>query len=218
VRPAKDPARAGAHTLARSFGWAWAGLTETAVRERNMRLHLALGVLAASAAALLPLGGAEQALLLLATALVVAGEVANSALEAVVDLVSPGPDPRARIAKDAAAGAVLALAAGSVVVLVAVALPAALALASRRALVPFLPGVAGAALAALAAALLPAPRPRPLLVDAALAGAAAAGLLLVARAAERRAGVGAAALLALVAVGGAVRRRRGALSPRGPAP
>src|SRR5512146_1591627 len=82
------------HTLVQSFRWAWDGLGGAAVRERNMRIHVALGVLASAAASLLPVGGAERALLLLAVALVVAGEAANSALEAGVDLVSPSWNER----------------------------------------------------------------------------------------------------------------------------
>lgn len=206
-RPFPAGAPSPRHTLAQSFRWAWAGLGGAAVRERNMRIHLALGVLASAAAALLPLGGAERALLLLAVALVVAGEAANSALEAVVDLVSPGWNERARVAKDAAAGAVLALACGSVVVLLAVALPAIRVLSSRW---PALaPGVAGAVVAAAASWLLPSPGRRPVALDAALFAGGAAGVAAVALSADGVAGVAAAALLLALAGGSAVRRRRG---------
>ena len=67
-RGAEEPGGEAApprHTLAQSFRWAFAGLAGAALRERNMRIHLGLGALASSAASLLPLGGAEQALLLL---------------------------------------------------------------------------------------------------------------------------------------------------------
>jgi len=195
------------HTLVQSFGWAWDGLGGAAVRERNMRIHLALGVLASAAASLVPLDGAQRALLLLAVALVVAGEAANSALEAVVDLVSPTWNARARVAKDAAAGAVLALAGGSAVVLLAVALPAIPALRARW---PALaPGVAGALAASAATGFLPAPGRRPALVDAILFAVGALGVAAVARSADGAAGVAAAALLLLLAGGAAVRRRRG---------
>lgn len=195
------------HTLLQSFGWAWAGLGGAAVRERNMRIHVALGVLASAAAAMLPVGGGERALLLLAVALVVAGEAANSALEAVVDLVSPAWNDRARVAKDAAAGAVLALAAGSAVVLLAVALPAIPGLRARWATLA--PGVAGALIASVAAVVLPSPGRRPAAVDALLFVVGALGIAAVARASEAVAGVAAAALLLLLAGGAAVRRRRG---------
>jgi len=205
--PAREPPPHRRHTLAQSFRWAWDGLGGAAVRERNMRIHLALGVLASAAAALVPLGGAERALLLLAVSLVVAGEAANSALEAVVDLVSPAWNARARVAKDAAAGAVLALAAGSAVVLVAVALPALPALRARWP--GAAPGIAGALAASAATGLLPAPGHRPALADALLFTTGVIGIAAMAGAADGAAGIAAAALLLSVAGGAAVRRRRG---------
>ncbi len=206
AKPRRD-GPASRHTLAQSFRWAWDGLGGAAVRERNMRIHLALGVLASAAASLVPLPGPERALLLLAVALVVAGEAANSALEAVVDLVSPAWNERARVAKDAAAGAVLALAGGSLVVLLAVAVPAVPLLRERW---PALaPGVAGALAASIATGFLPAPGRRPAAVDVVLLMAGAVGIAAVARSADAVAGVAAAALLLALAGGAAVRRRRG---------
>jgi len=200
------PTASPRHTLAQSFRWAWSGLSGVALRERNMRIHLALGVLASAAAALLPVDGGERGLLLLTVALLVAGEAANSALEAVVDLVSPAYSARARVAKDAAAAAVLVLACGSVVVLLSVALPALPALRGR---LPSLGlGAAGALCACAAAGLLPSPGSRPAAVDAALFSAGAAGLAVLARSAHGFSGVAGAALLLALAAGAAVRRRR----------
>jgi diacylglycerol kinase (ATP) len=208
-RPRPAPPVKGAHGLARSFGWAWTGLVETAQRERNLRVQLAAGVLVSSFAAVAPLAALERALLLLCVAAVVAAEAGNSALEAVVDLAAPGLDERARIAKDAAAGAVLALAAGAAVVLAAIALPhgRALAAAAGELAVP-----AAAALGAAAAAgSLPAPGRRPRAVDVALAVGGGACLVPVARAARAPgagSGVAAAALLLVLAADAARRRRR----------
>lgn len=188
----------------RSFAFAWAGLSEAAARDRNLRIHLAIGVLAGALAARAPLEPAGRALLLACVAAVIAAEALNSALEAAVDLASPGHDERARVAKDAAAGAVLALAAGSVLVLAALAGPrlggllvAAGALGA--------PG-GGALLAAGAAFALPAPRRRSRAADLALALAGVAGLALVARGAASQAGSVAAALCIAVAASGAARR------------
>ena len=113
----------GRHGLLRSFAFAWAGLAEGAVRDRNLRIHLALGVLAGAVAARAPLEPVERAVLVACVAAVVAAEALNTAIEAAVDLAAPGWDERARVAKDSAAGAVLVLAAGSVLVLVALAGP-----------------------------------------------------------------------------------------------
>lgn len=204
--PPGDPPPKGAHGIARSFGWAWTGLVEGALRERNLRVQLAAGVLVASFAAVAPLAPVERALLLLCAAAVIAAEAANSALEAVVDLAAPRLDERARIAKDAAAGAVLALAAGAAVVLVAIALPVLPVLRARAGdlVVP-----AAAALGAAAATgVLPSPGPRTRGADVLLALGGVACLVPVARATTAPAGVIAAALLLSVASDAARRRRR----------
>lgn len=192
------------HGLARSFVVAWSGLTEGALRDRNLRIHLAAGVLAGAFAARAPLEAAERAVLVLCVVLVVAAESLNSALEAVVDLASPGFDERARAAKDAAAGAVLAIAAGSVLALVAIA---GAHLEAIRAAAPRLVLPAAGALAAAGATLaLPAPRARPLGLDRALAAAGLLGLALVAWRAPATAGVLAAVACLAVAAGGAAKR------------
>lgn len=178
-----------ASTLWRSFGHAWDGLVAAARAERNMRIHVVAGILAGSFAALAPLSGGERAIIVLCTALVVAAEAGNTALEALVDLVGGAPSAPARIAKDAAAGAVLVLAAASVAVfgLVVWGNRAGL-LASWRALVP--PALAGLGLAAVAALALSRVRP----AAAGVAPVAAAGGLFVV------ALVGASSCVACVAV------------------
>lgn len=197
--------------LRASLGFAWSGLVEGAVRDRNLRIHLGAGVLVGAFVARAPLAPAERGLLALCVAAVLAAEAANSALEAAVDLASPGPDERARVAKDSAAAAVLALAAASVVALLAVAAPRAAELAARlRA-----PGpgetlaLAGAVAAGGAAALLPAARRRPLAADVALGAAGWAGIVAVGWGAESQAGTAVAALCLAAAVAAARWRRVG---------
>ena len=196
----------GQHGLLRSFAFAWAGLAEGAVRDRNLRVHLALGVLAGAVAARAPLEPAGRALLVACIAAVVAAESLNSAIEAAVDLASPGWDERARVAKDSAAGAVLALAAGSVLVLAAIAGPRLRDLLEGGGLLG-LPGAA-AVLAAAATFLLPAPRRPSRAANLVLALVAIAGVAVVARGASGEAGSIAAALCAAIAIGGAARRPR----------
>ena len=94
------------------FRHACEGIAEALRTQRNLRIHaLALAlVLAAGLMARLP--ALEMALLLLAVALVVVAELFNTAVEAVVDLVTGEYHPLAKFAKDVAAGAVL-MAAGA---------------------------------------------------------------------------------------------------------
>jgi diacylglycerol kinase (ATP) len=145
---------------------AWAGVVETALYQRNMRIHLVAGLLVALVGSGVALGIAEQLALLLCVFLVLSAEVANSALEALVDLVTRDRHDRARAAKDAGAGAVIVLAVGSVAVLVAVLVHVWPAIAASRAAV-LRQAVAGLPLAAIAAALL-APLHRPRALDLAL--------------------------------------------------
>lgn len=191
-------------TFLESVRHAWNGLADGALRERNLRAHLALGALAGAFAAHAPLSPGGRGLLVLCIAVVIAAESLNSALEATVDLASPGLHERARFAKDAAAGAVLAVAAGSVLVLLAVAAPAWTALRERA---PSLAvPAAGSAVVAIAAVLLASPRGRSRAADAAIALAGLAGLAAVAHRAEGQAGTAAAALCFAVAAGAALRR------------
>ncbi len=60
----------------------------------------------------------EWIILILLCVLVLALEAINTAVEAVVDLVSPDYHPLAKVAKDAAAGALLFVVGGSLVVAV----------------------------------------------------------------------------------------------------
>ena len=200
-RPAK-----GWPAFAASFGWAWTGLVEGALRDRNLRVHLAAGVLAGAVAALAPLAPAERALLLLAVALVIALEGANTALELAVDLARPGLDEGARRAKDTAAGAVLAVAAGAVLVAAAVLGPRAGETLEALGAAPL--AAAGAVAASAAAGLLPWRAGRSGRRDAGLALLGVAGLAALAAGAAAFSGIAASALCLAVALE-AARRARG---------
>jgi diacylglycerol kinase (ATP) len=105
-----------------SFGHALRGLVEVTARERNMKLHVLAGTAVGLLAAEVALPAPSRLALLLAVMLVVAAEMGNSALEALVDLHTRELREEARRVKDAAAGGVLVLALGSVLIALAVAL------------------------------------------------------------------------------------------------
>ncbi len=102
-----DPGPPSLLRTARSFRYALAGLLYLARTQPNFRVHLVAAVAALGAGAVLQISSIETAALLLTIGLVLVTEALNTAIEAVVDLASPGPHPLARIAKDAAAAAVL---------------------------------------------------------------------------------------------------------------
>ncbi len=91
----------------RSFVYAFQGIGYTLRTQRNMRVHLGLGVVAAGLGLWLGLNSTEWAVLLVIMALVYCLEMINTVAEAVVDLVTEEYHPLAKIAKDVAAGAVL---------------------------------------------------------------------------------------------------------------
>jgi diacylglycerol kinase len=95
----------------RSFGYAVAGLSYLVRTQPNFRVHLCATIAVIGAAVALRASAIEVAVLLLAIGLVLVGEAFNTALEAVVDLASPGLHPLAKVAKDVTAAGVL-LAAG----------------------------------------------------------------------------------------------------------
>jgi len=84
--------------------------------QRNAWIHGVMTVLVVVLGLWLRIAWAQWPPLLLAVALVWMAEFINSALEAIVDLASPGRHPLARVGKDVGAAAVLiaALAAAAI--------------------------------------------------------------------------------------------------------
>ena len=76
-------------------------------RERSFRTQCVFGVLALAVTMVVRPGWLWAALIVLSIALVLALELANSALEYLIDRVHPDLAPEIKLAKDAAAGAVL---------------------------------------------------------------------------------------------------------------
>ncbi len=93
--------------LYKSFGYAFEGIGNTILHERNMQIHCTVTMLVVIFGFLLKISLLEWFVCLLLFALVLSLELVNTALEAVVDLVTTEKKPLAKKAKDAAAGAVL---------------------------------------------------------------------------------------------------------------
>ncbi len=99
-----------------SFGHAFAGWGYVIRNTPNARIHATIGLAALLAAVLLNLDTTQWAVLWVAIGLVFTAEFFNTALEALVDLVSPEVHPLAKIAKDVAAGSVLFAACAAIMV------------------------------------------------------------------------------------------------------
>jgi len=107
----------------KSLGHAINGIKSTARRERNFRIHIFFAVLAISLCIVFRVDALHFILVGFAIFFVMAMELVNTAIEAVVDMYCRGkPHPLAKLAKDAAAAAVLLAAINSVVVGIFVAI------------------------------------------------------------------------------------------------
>lgn len=84
--------------------------------QRHLRFHLAAGVVSIAAGVWKGLGSTEWLVLVLLIASVLAAELMNTAIESLVDLISPEYHQLAKVAKDTAAGAVLIVAVAALVI------------------------------------------------------------------------------------------------------
>lgn len=95
-------------------GWRAAWATEKSLRQWTL-----VNLVSATLAFALDLTAGERALILALGLLVLAAELLNTAIEEVVDMISPGPSPAAKKAKDCgSAGVALAALAGGIAWLV----------------------------------------------------------------------------------------------------
>lgn len=114
--PISDNRARRGHGLAAAFGYAFDGFADAWRTQPNLRIHavVAVVVIGAGLVARLPL--LAWTAIAFAIALVVAAELVNTAIEALVDLASPAEHPLARRAKDVSAAAVLVSVLGAVAV------------------------------------------------------------------------------------------------------
>jgi undecaprenol kinase len=103
-------------TFLHRFGFAVAGIVAVWRRERSFRTQTAAAFAAVVVTALLRPGWLWAAAVVLSITLVLALEVLNSALEAMIDHLHPEIAPAIKVAKDAAAGAVLVASIGAAIV------------------------------------------------------------------------------------------------------
>lgn len=100
--------------LIESFNHAIDGIIYTFKTEDNFKRHIFMAILAAIVSLFFDLSRLEMAILCITITFVIFAEMINTALESVVDLLYEYYEPRAKIAKDVGAGAVLVSALNSV--------------------------------------------------------------------------------------------------------
>ena len=99
--------KTGKHPLYKSFGYAFEGIFAGIRGERNMKIHCFAAVCVVVAGVLFHISVTEWCICLVLFGLILSLELVNTAIEAVVDLVTEDKKPLAKLAKDTAAGAVL---------------------------------------------------------------------------------------------------------------
>lgn len=93
--------------LINSFRYAFVGIFFCLLHERNVQIHCLAACVVSGLGFYFHITKIEWLILLLTIGVVFALEIVNTAIEKTVDLVTTDVKPLAKIAKDAAAGAVL---------------------------------------------------------------------------------------------------------------
>ena len=106
ARNSRRKQKTTAQTITKSFGHAFDGIF-AGLEERNMKIHCTMAVLVVFFGLVLHISVTEWCICLVLFGLIMGLELVNTALEAVVDLVTKEYQPLAKRAKDTAAGAVL---------------------------------------------------------------------------------------------------------------
>lgn len=101
--------------LVNSFKYAIAGIITSFRKERNMKIHFLIMLVVIIAGIWLKISQQEWFLCIIWFSVVIAGELFNTAIETTVNLAMPYKNPKAKAAKDIAAGAVLVLAIGAAI-------------------------------------------------------------------------------------------------------
>ena len=109
--------------LLKTLSYGFNGIFYTLKHERNMVIHFLVMILVIIAGIVFEITFVEWGVCFVLFALVLSLELMNTALENVVDLVTEEKKAKAKVAKDAAAGAVLVAAIFSVIIGISIFLP-----------------------------------------------------------------------------------------------
>lgn len=99
-----------------SFKYAIEGFVSSFKTERNMKIHIMAMIIVIALGIFMKLNKIEWCIITIAIVMVISAELFNTAIETVVDMVSPQKNPQAKLVKDIAAAAVLVLAIGAAVI------------------------------------------------------------------------------------------------------
>lgn len=112
-----------AKKIINSFKYAGEGIISAFKTERNMKIHVVIMILVILAGIILKINQIEWFICIILFALVIGGELFNTAIETVVDMICPEKNEKAKLAKDISAGAVLVFAIGSAIIGIIIFIP-----------------------------------------------------------------------------------------------
>ena len=112
----------------RGFGYAFNGLLHACKTQLNFRVHLICALIVVLLGYVLNLSTAEWLWIALAIGLVLVAELLNTAIELLVDLVSPEYNKKAGLIKDMCAASVLVTAVTALIIGLLIFVPKLLAL------------------------------------------------------------------------------------------
>lgn len=114
--------------LINSFKYAIEGIIASFKTERNMKLHILAMTIVILLGIAVKLSKLEWIICIILFAIVIAGELFNTAIETTVDIAMPYRNEKAKLAKDISAGAVLIIAIASLIIGVIIFVPKILAI------------------------------------------------------------------------------------------
>lgn len=106
-----------------SFKYAIEGFISSFRTERNMKIHILAMIIVIILGFIVKLSSIEWIICIVAISLVISAELFNTAIETIVDMISPQRNEKAKLAKDISAAAVLTLAIGTVIIGIIIFLP-----------------------------------------------------------------------------------------------
>lgn len=109
--------------LINSFKYAIEGFISSFKTERNMKIHVLAMICVVVLGIVLKINQTEWLACIIIISLVIAAELFNTAIETIVDMISPQKNEKAKLAKDISAAAVLALAIGAAIVGIIIFIP-----------------------------------------------------------------------------------------------
>lgn len=100
----------------KGFKYAFEGILSALKSERNLKIHFIVMILVIVFGFVFEISKTEWIICIILFGIVISGELFNTAIETVVDMISLEKNDKAKKAKDVSAGAVLVLAIASVII------------------------------------------------------------------------------------------------------